>query len=301
MRHILSCDQFSRKDLMELFALTDEMRANTNQFSNSLQGKIVATIFYEPSTRTRLSFEAAILRLGGNIISTENAKEMSSAIKGESLLDTIRVVDGYCDAIVLRHFDSKAAADAAAVSSVPIINAGSGSGEHPTQSLLDAYTIYKYKKNLDGLSIVVMGDLLFGRTVHSLVKLLTLFENVTIYGLSREVLALPDEYVTYLKQKEVSYISCRSFDEIPCDVDVIYQTRTQTERFENTDLEVEEFIIDQSVMRKFSPQTILMHPLPRRNEISPAVDQDKRAVFFQQSHYGMYVRMSLLHNILAGK
>ncbi|NLZ39441.1 MAG: aspartate carbamoyltransferase [Firmicutes bacterium] len=301
MYHILSCDQFLRQDLTELFALTDEIRANTSRFGKALQGKIVATIFYEPSTRTRLSFEAAILRLGGSIISTENAKEMSSAIKGESLLDTIRVIDGYCDAIVLRHYDNRAAANAAEVSSVPIINAGSGSGEHPTQSLLDAYTIYKYKKNLDGLSVAVVGDLLFGRTVHSLVKLLALFRDITIYGLSREVLELPYEYVTYLRQKGVSYIPCRSFAEIPYDVDVIYQTRTQTERFENTDLQVEEFVIDEAVMKNFSPQTILMHPLPRRNEISPEVDQDKRAVYFQQSHYGMYVRMSLLYNILVGK
>lgn len=299
MHHILSCDQFSRHDLMRLFTLTDEMRTNISKFGGSLQGKIVATIFYEPSTRTRLSFEAAVSRLGGSIISTENAKEMSSAIKGESLLDTIRVIDGYCDAIVLRHSDSKAAINAASVSGVPIINAGSGSGEHPTQSLLDAYTIYQHKKSLDGLSIVVMGDLLFGRTVHSLVRLLTLYENITIYGLSREVLALPEEYVTYLGQNGVRYVACRSFAEIPHDVDVIYQTRTQTERFENTDLQAEEFVINEAVMSDFSPQTILMHPLPRRNEISLSVDQDCRSVYFQQSHYGMYVRMSLLYDILA--
>ncbi|MCR3922306.1 MAG: aspartate carbamoyltransferase [Firmicutes bacterium] len=300
MHHVLSCDQFSRTSLEQLFVLTDEMRVDGKKFSTSLAGKIVATIFYEPSTRTRLSFEAAVSRLGGSIISTENAKEMSSAIKGESLLDTIRVIDGYCDAIVLRHSDSTAAVDGASVSLVPIINAGSGSGEHPTQALLDAYTIYKYKNNIDGLSIAVLGDLRFGRTVHSLVKLLSLYDDITIYGLSRDVIALPDEYVTYLSQKGVSYIPCRSLADLPQDIDVLYHTRTQTERFKNTDLKIEEFIINQSVMKNFSAHTILMHPLPRRNEISFDLDDDKRSVFFQQSHFGMYVRMSLLHNILAG-
>lgn len=297
MHHILSCDQFTRSSLEQLFALTDEMQADVGKFGTALTGKIVATIFYEPSTRTRLSFEAAVARLGGNVISTENAKEMSSAIKGESLLDTIRVVAGYCDAIVLRHSDSKSAVEAASVSAVPIINAGSGSGEHPTQALLDAYTIYQAKGSLDGLAIAVLGDLLFGRTVHSLVKLLTLYEDVTIYGLSREVLALPDEYVTILANKGVRYIPCNSFADLPAAVDVLYHTRTQTERFQNSDLQIEEFVIDQTVLDNFSQQTILMHPLPRRHEIAPEVDQDRRAVYFQQSHLGMYVRMALLYNL----
>ena len=197
MRHVVSCDQFTRANLEQLFALTDAMQNNSSKFSTALAGKIVATIFYEPSTRTRLSFEAAVARLGGQIISTENAKEMSSAIKGESLLDTIRVVAGYCDSIVLRHPYNQAAVKADGVAAVPIINAGSGSGEHPTQALLDVYTIYTYKQRLDGLTIAVLGDLRFGRTVHSLVKLLTLYEDVTIYGLSRDLLALPDEYVSF--------------------------------------------------------------------------------------------------------
>ena len=293
MRHVVSCDQFTRANLEQLFALTDAMQNNSSKFSTALAGKIVATIFYEPSTRTRLSFEAAVARLGGQIISTENAKEMSSAIKGESLLDTIRVVAGYCDAIVLRHPDNQAAVKAAGVAAVPIINAGSGSGEHPTQALLDVYTIYTYKQRLDGLTIAVLGDLRFGRTVHSLVKLLTLYEDVTIYGLSRDLLALPDEYVSFLHNRGVRYIACNSFADIPAEVDVLYHTRTQTERFQDSELQIEEFIVDQSVMDQFSAQTILMHPLPRRHEIAPEVDQDSRAVFFQQSHLGMYVRMAL--------
>jgi len=300
MYHVISCDQFSRDDLESIFRLTDAIRAQPKAFQAALAGKIVATVFYEPSTRTRLSFEAAVLRLGGNVISTENAKEMSSAIKGESLPDTIRVIGGYCDAIVLRHPDIRSAEDAARVSQVPVINAGSGSGEHPTQAILDVYTIYQYRKKIDGLAIAVMGDLLFGRTVHSLVKLLALYEDITIYGLSRDVLSLPDDYATYLAARGVRYIPCRSLREIPPEVDVLYHTRTQTERFANTDLQIEEFVIDKKALDYFSPRTILMHPLPRRHEIAPDVDGDKRAVFFAQSHYGMYVRMSLLHSILAG-
>lgn len=297
MNHVLSCEQFSREDLSKLFKQTDEIRSNLKKYSSVLSDKVIATLFYEPSTRTRLSFEAAIQRLGGKNISTENAKEMSSAIKGESLLDTIRVVQGYCDAIVLRHFDRNAADDAASVAKVPIINAGSGSGEHPTQALLDAYTIFRSKGTIDGLSIATCGDLLFGRTIHSLIKLLTLYNNVTIYGLSRDELSLPEEYISYLKKRNVKYIPCRSFDDIPKNIDVIYHTRTQTERFINSDLKTEEFIINASVMNQFSGETILLHPLPRNKEISSDLDSDSRAMFFEQSHNGMYVRMSLLCSI----
>ncbi|HHU30203.1 MAG: aspartate carbamoyltransferase [Bacillota bacterium] len=296
MYHILSCEQFSRAELEELFNLTDEIRNNLPAYRTALAGKLVATIFYEPSTRTRLSFEAAVQRLGGCIVSTENAKEMSSVIKGESLPDTIRVIAGYCDAIILRHPDVNSAREAAAVSAVPIINGGSGSGEHPTQALLDVYTIHKHKGAIDGLTVGIMGDLLFGRTVHSLVKLLALYENITVYGLSHDVLSLPEEYVSYLEKRGGRYIPCRSFWEMPQDIDVLYHTRTQTERFQN--LQVEEFVVDRQVMSYFSPDTILLHPLPRRHEINAEVDADKRALYFQQSHNGMYVRMGLLYNIL---
>lgn len=299
MRHVISIDDFELHQIETLFQRTDEIRKNPQEFTTALSSKIVATLFYEPSTRTRLSFEAAVLRLGGQIISTENAKELSSAIKGENLQDTIRVVQGYSDAIVLRHFDDHAATVAAEVAKVPIINAGSGSLEHPTQALLDLYTIYNKKGRIDHLTYVVSGDLRYGRTVHSLVKKLAHFEGVTIYGLSQPQFALPEEYVEYMKKYHVSYIPCTNFDELPSSVDVIYHTRTQFERFELSVTEVDEIIIDQNVMNRFGEQTILMHPLPRNREIAAEVDQDPRAVYFQQTENGMYVRMALLFELLA--
>lgn len=298
MKHVISCEQFSRETLIKLFERTDDIRQNPSKYKDAISDKLIATLFYEPSTRTRLSFEAAIQRLGGKVLSTENAREMSSAIKGESLPDTIRVVQGYCDAIVMRHHENKAALRAANISQVPIINAGDGSGEHPTQALLDMYTIYKKKGTIDGISVVVLGDLLFGRTIHSLIKLLALYDNVTIYGFNRDGLALPDYYVTYLQERGIKYIKCNSFDQIPKDVDVLYHTRTQTERIINSDLSVEEIIIDKEVLDRFSECSILLHPLPRNREISTDVDDDKRAVFFEQSKNGMYVRMALIYGIL---
>lgn len=298
MTHVTSCEQFSRGYLEDLFRLTDEIRLHMPRYSCALSGKIIATLFYEPSTRTRLSFEAAVQRLGGRIISTENAREMSSAVKGESLQDTIRVIQGYSDALVLRHPDENAADEAARVSQVPVINAGSGSGEHPTQALLDIYTIYKYKSKLDDLSVAVLGDLLYGRTIHSLLKLLALYRGVTVYGLSREELALPEEYLSYLEQRGVNYIPCRRLEELPREVDVIYHTRTQTERGWTSGLEMKEFVIDVPAMNRFSRDTILMHPLPRNQEISFEVDNDNRAIYFEQSLNGMYIRMGLLYQML---
>jgi len=297
LKHIISCDQFKREDLENLFQLTDAMRGDLSHYKTGLADRIVATLFYEPSTRTRLSFEAAVLRLGGEIISTENAKEMSSTVKGESLEDTVRVIHGYSDALVLRHPDRNAAEEAAQVSEVPVINAGSGSGEHPTQALLDMYTIFKHHGTLDGLSVAVMGDLFYGRTIHSLLKLLALYRKVTVFGLSREELSLPDEYKRYLEERNLQYVSCRNFDDLPREVDVIYHTRTQTERNLNAGMEVEEFIIDDFVMDRFPQNAILMHPLPRNREIAREVDSDPRAKYFEQSRNGMYIRMGLLYQL----
>ncbi|MEI6285247.1 MAG: aspartate carbamoyltransferase [Bacillota bacterium] len=298
MKHVISCEQFSRSALEQLFVHTDEIRNNPEKYADSLKNKIVATIFYEPSTRTRLSFEAAIMRLGGKNISVENAKEASSAIKGESIEDTVRVVQGYCDAIVMRHYDKNSAVDAANVATVPIFNAGAGSGEHPTQGLLDMYTIFRHKGAVDGISVAVVGDLLYGRTVHSLVKLLALYEDVKIYGLSCDALKLPQEYIDYIESRGCKYFPCQSFADIPADVDAIYQTRTQLERFEDIDIEVCEFVIDSNVMNRFSNATILLHPLPRNAEIAAEVDNDPRALYFQQTHNGMYIRMALLSGAL---
>jgi len=298
MKHIISCDQFDREGLLALFRLTDAIRADPAKYRHVLGGKLVATMFYEPSTRTRLSFEAAVQRLGGGLLSTENAKEMSSAVKGESLKDSIRVLQGYCDAIVLRHYDAGSSSDAVAVATVPILNAGAGSAEHPTQALLDMYTIFHKKGRLDNLAVLIAGDLKYGRTIHSLIKLLSLFDGVKIYALSIPALALPDEYAGFLSAKGIPLTVCRSFDEAPKDMDVIYHTRSQLERFKGGEEVTESFIIDQKVLDTFSKDTVLLHPLPRNAEISPEVDGDPRACYFEQAHNGMYIRMALLCDVL---
>ena len=288
--HLLTAEQFDRDFLSYLFELADVCKVKNK--SQALHNRIIATLFYEPSTRTRLSFESAALRLGAGILSTENAKEMSSAIKGESLFDTLKVLEGYADIIVIRHTDNNEMMSVASKIKKPIINAGAGSGEHPTQALLDAYTIFSYHKRLDNLKICVIGDLLFGRTIHSLVKLFSKFENIEIYGLSPELLHLPQEYVDYITLHGAKYIPCTHIEEIPTDIDVMYCTRTQTERFKEVK-EVKEIIINREVLDKFN-NAILMHPLPRNIEISSDVDDHERAVYFEQAKNGMYVRMALL-------
>lgn len=299
MKNVISCDQFTQNDLKEIFDLADVVRANPEKFIKALDGKVITTLFFEPSTRTRLSFEAAIQRLGAKLISTENAKSNSSATKGELLEDTIQVVSGYTDAIVMRHSFNDAADRAAKVSSVPIINAGSGKGEHPTQSLLDAYTIRSKKGRLDNLKIAILGDLVQGRTIHSLIKLFSAYENIEFYALSMKHLELPEKYVEIIEQSGNKFVRCESFDDIPKDVDVMYHTRIQAERSDE-DLGIEKFVINKAVLDQFSENTIVMHPLPRVNEIDLDVDGDKRAVYFEQAHNGMWVRMALLLKVFEG-
>lgn len=297
MRHVLDCEQYSKEDLESLFKLARDIKENPKKYSKKLEGKVVATMFYEASTRTRLSFETAIQKLGASLISTENAGEHSSARKGESLEDTIKILQGYADAIVIRHSDVNSAKVAASVASVPIINAGSGKGEHPTQALLDMYTIAEEKGKIDGVKVAILGDLVYGRTIHSLIKLLSLYNNVEIYGLSKECFALPKEYIEFLKSRNIEYKICKSFEELPKDIDVMYHTRIQSERFEG-DFGKEEFIINKEVLNKFSENTIVLHPLPRNEEISTDIDDDKRALYFKQAHNGLYVRMALLLEVL---
>lgn len=297
MKHMISIEDVNLSQIEQLFTLADQIKSNPAEYQTRLASKLVATLFYEPSTRTRLSFEAAVLRLGGQVISTENARELSSAIKGENLQDTIRVVQGYADAIVLRHYDNHAAEIAASVANVPVINAGSGSLEHPTQALLDLYTIYSKHGQIEGLSYLMSGDLLYGRTVHSLVKKLAHYPNVKIYGVSDLAFQLPTAYIDYLRTHGIQYQAYDKLADVPKTVDVIYHTRTQTERFEKAE-EVNEIIIDQQALDHFGQQAILMHPLPRNREIAAEVDQDPRAMYFQQSTNGMYVRMALLCQLL---
>ena len=254
-------------------------------------------MFYEPSTRTRLSFETAALKLGAKIITTENAGEFSSAAKGETIQDTVKVIAGYADAMVIRHKSDTSAIEAASVEKIPILNAGAGKGEHPTQSLLDLYTIREKKGRFDGLKVAILGDLLYGRTIHSLLKLLSLYDNIEIYGLSKDAFMLPQEYIDMLKERGIEYKICKSFDDLPKDLDIIYHTRIQAERFEG-DFGKEEFIINKKVLDTFSKDTILMHPLPRVIEIDIDVDDDPRACYFEQAHNGLYVRMALLLQVL---
>ena len=293
MNHILTGKQFTKTDLKEIFDLAELVKANPKKYINALDGKVITTLFFEPSTRTRLSFESAIQRLGAKIISTENAKSNSSSTKGELLEDSIRVISGYSDAIIMRHSYNDAAERAAKVSTVPIINAGSGKGEHPTQSLLDAYTIRSKKGRLDNLKIAILGDLIQGRTIHSLINLFSLYENIEFYALSMKHLELPEKYVKIIENSGNKFVKCNSFSDIPKDVDVMYHTRIQAERSDE-DLGIEEFVINKNVLDQFSKETIVMHPLPRVNEIDIDIDNDERSVYFEQAHNGMWVRMALL-------
>ena len=293
MKHVLSSSQYTRKDLEEIFDLADKVKKYPEKYEEALKGKIIAVMFFEPSTRTRMSFETAVLRLGGKIIVTENAGSNSSARKGETIEDTIKVLQGYSDAIIMRHSADDAAQRAVNVAKVPILNAGSGKAEHPTQSLLDLYTIREKRGKIDGVKVAILGDLVYGRTIHSLLKLLCLYDGIEVYGLSKEVFALPEEYIELLKKHNIKYHVCKSFEELPKDIDVMYHTRIQSERFEG-DFGKEEFIINKEVLSKFSENTIVMHPLPRVNEISEDIDNDPRAMYFNQAYNGVPIRMSLL-------
>ena len=227
------------------------------------------------------------------MIVTENGKSNSSATKGETLEDSIKVINGYADAIVMRHSCDESAEIAASVATIPVINAGSGKKEHPTQSLLDMFTIREKRGTLDNLKICFLGDLKYGRTVHSLLELVSLYNNVEVYGLSKEAFELPQKYIDFLAERGITYKKCKSFEDVPKDVDVLYHTRIQAERFEG-DLGVEEYIINKEILNQFSDNTIVLHPLPRVNEISTDIDDDERAMYFKQAHNGVPVRMSIL-------
>jgi aspartate carbamoyltransferase catalytic subunit len=303
MKHLVSSEQFDKQNLAYLFRLADQIKAQPEKYRQVLKNKIVATIFFEPSTRTKLSFGSAAIRLGGTLISAENATENSSTTKGESIEDTIRVIQGYADAIIIRHRDDNAAVKAASVAQVPIFNGGSGSKEHPTQALLDLYTILEAKKRLHKLKIAVMGDLKYGRTVHSLLKMLSLYDHLEVHALSAPALALPGEYLALLKNRQVVFKTHTRLKTIPRDVDVIYHTRIQRERLQNEGISEKEalFILNRQVLADFNPELIILHPLPRLQEIAPEVDSDPRARYFQQSLNGVYVRMALLADVLGGQ
>ena len=302
--HIVEAQQFDTELLSDIFAVAQEMEQVVQHYgSNILSRRVMATLFYEPSTRTRLSFESAMTRLGGGVLTTENAREFSSAAKGETIEDTIRVIAGYADVIVMRHFESGASERAAAVSSVPIINAGDGAGQHPTQALLDMYTIQREIGRLDDVSIAMVGDLANGRTVRSLCYLLTKFKNPKIYFIAPGLVRMKDDIKEYLQRYEVDFEEEEDLHAVASKVDVIYQTRVQKERFGDRIADYEQargkYIINKSVMDCMQEHAVVLHPLPRVDEIDSEVDGDPRAAYFRQAHNGLYVRMALLRMLLA--
>lgn len=291
MKHILKAQDFDIKFLDNIFySVNSMMAANRPQ---TMQGKVMCSLFYEPSTRTRLSFEAAHLRLGGSVIGTDNAGEFSSAVKGETLEDSIKVISSYSDVIVLRHSDNDAAERAAAVSNCSIINAGSGTLQHPTQSLTDLYTIKQRRGFIEGVRIAIAGDLKHGRTARSLAYLLGKYPNITIYFVAPDDLQIDDDILKYLYRHGVNFGCFNNFDTILDKVDVIYQTRLQRERHGkenhhyNLDITVE-------TVSKMSLDSIIMHPLPRNGEISSDVDRLPNAAYFEQAANSLWVRMALL-------
>jgi aspartate carbamoyltransferase catalytic subunit len=266
-----------------------------------LRGRILATLFFEPSTRPRFSFEAAMQKLGGGVLTAENARTNSSATKGESISDTVRVVSAYANVIAIRHYEEGAAEAASKISPVPIINAGDGSGEHPTQALADIYTIKKELGWLNGLRIALVGDLLYGRTIHSLLPMLSLYSGLTIDLISPSQLRLPLRYREYLTEKGIPFHEGEKLEGVIEQADVAYITRVQSERFasrEEYDAVKDVYVIDAEMANRMKPEAIIMHALPRVNEISPDVDSNARAAYFRQAKNGLYIRMALLKYLL---
>lgn len=304
LQHVISAKQFGNKKLLEqLFASAEQMERDdaSRTVPQLLRGRILAALFYEPSTRTRFSFEAAMQKLGGGVLTAENAKESSSATKGESISDTIRIVSGYADAIAIRHYEEGAAKLAAAVSPVPIINAGDGIGEHPTQALGDIFTIRKELGHVEGIKVALIGDLLYGRTIHSLLPLLALYKGVEITLVSPPQLKLPQKYTRYLTSKSVHFTETAKLSGSIRNADVIYVTRVQRERF-NSDADYlpvkDAYIIDAKIADKLKTKAIIMHALPRVSEISIDVDSNYRAAYFRQAKNALYTRMALLAYLL---
>ncbi len=304
LSHVIESQQFDRELLEVVFATADRMKEDLQgerRLAKSLEGKIMASMFYEPSTRTRFSFESAMLRLGGSVITTENAREFSSAAKGESLSDSTRILNGYADVIVMRHNEAGSAARAAEISRVPVINAGDGAGQHPTQALLDTYTIVDAFPDMDNLKIAMVGDLRYGRTVRSLSYLLTKYENVQIIFVSPPVCKMEGDIKAYLDKYAVSWREESDLDSVASEVDCIYMTRIQKERFHSPEDYQEaagKYILTLERVQAMKPNAIIMHPLPRVDEIPMDVDADPRARYFQQAQNGLFIRMALLYLLL---
>ena len=301
MRSILNILDLSTEEIKELIAVADDIMANPEKYREACKYKTLATLFFEPSTRTRLSFESAMISLGGNVLGFSDSNSSSSA-KGESVSDTVAVVSGYADIIAMRHPKEGAPLVASMHSSVPIINAGDGGHYHPTQTLTDLLTIHHEKGRFDNLTIGLCGDLKFGRTVHSLIEAMSRYSGIKFVLISPEELKLPSFVKQeFIKDKGIEYKQSTSLDDVMGELDILYMTRVQRERFFNEEdyLRLKDtYILTAEKMKLAKDDMIVMHPLPRVNEISTAVDSDPRACYFRQAYYGKYIRMALIMKLL---
>ncbi len=300
MRHLMNPLDFSVEELDRLFDLANDIEKNMGKYAHACEGKKLATCFYEPSTRTRLSFESAMLNLGGSVIGFSDANS-SSASKGESVSDTIRVISCFADICAMRHPKEGAPMVAASHSSIPVINAGDGGHQHPTQTLTDLLTIRSLKGRLNNFTIGLCGDLKFGRTVHSLINALVRYEGIRFIFISPEELKVPDYITDMLKEKNIPYEEVIRLEDTMPELDLLYMTRVQKERFFNEEdyVRLKDFyILDKAKMEQAKPDMMVLHPLPRVNEISVEVDDDPRAAYFKQVQYGVYVRMALILTLL---
>ncbi|MDF2675726.1 MAG: pyrB [Bacillota bacterium] len=300
-KSLIEPNDLSLEELDEILNLADKIVANPEEYTDVCKGKVLATLFYEPSTRTRLSFEAAMLRLGGSIMGFSSA-DSSSAAKGESVADTIRTIACYADIAAMRHPKEGAPKVAAMATDMPVINGGDGGHQHPTQTLTDLLTIRSLKGKLDNFTIGICGDLKFGRTVHSLIKALSRFSSVKFVLVSPEELKVP-EYITHeiLKNNNIDYKEVEKLEDVMGELDVLYMTRVQKERFFNEADYIrlkDSYIVDMEKLSSAKDDMIILHPLPRVNEISVEVDKDPRAAYFKQAKFGMYVRMALIMKLL---
>lgn len=300
MRHLMNPLDFTVEELDQLFVLAGDIEKNREKYAHACDGKKLASCFYEPSTRTRLSFESAMLNLGGSVIGFSDAGS-SSASKGESVSDTIRVISCFADICAMRHPKEGAPMVAASHSSIPVINAGDGGHQHPTQTLTDLMTIRSLKGRLSDFTIGLCGDLKFGRTVHSLINALVRYPGIRFLFISPEELRIPDYITDMLKEKNIPYEEKIRLEDVMGDLDLLYMTRVQKERFFNEEdyVRLKDFyILDEAKMKLAKPDMIVLHPLPRVNEISVEVDDDPRAAYFRQVQYGVYVRMALILTLL---
>lgn len=300
MRHLMSPLDFSTEELDKLFDLAVDIQNNKEKYAHACDGKKLATCFYEPSTRTRLSFESAMLSLGGSVLGFSDAA-CSSAAKGESVSDTIRMISCYADICAMRHPKEGAPMVASTKSRIPVINAGDGGHQHPTQTLTDLLTIRSLKGRLNNFTIGLCGDLKFGRTVHSLINALSRYDNIKFVFVSPDELKIPDYIIDMLKDKNIEFTETTSLEEVIGTLDLLYMTRVQRERFFNEEdyVRLKDFyILNKAKMALAKEDMLVLHPLPRVNEISVEVDEDPRAVYFKQVQFGVYVRMALILTLL---